>query len=1055
MGGKITLHVRQSARILACLLLFASFSLVNVQANPPGAPSEQSQAGRKITGKVVDTNGEPVIGAGVLLKGTTSVGTATDVDGSFSLTVPAGSVLVVTSIGFLDQEVTVGNASVLNVVLEPDVNTLEKVVVVGYGTKKISALTTAVATIDDEEVKTTVHTSLAQRLQGKVPGLQIRQNSGAPGEYDAMINIRGFGTPLIIVDGVIRLSTADFQKLNPEDIESISVLKDGAAAVYGMNAANGVILITTKRGAKGRAKFTYDGSMTLASPTNIPKMSNAYQLISMTNDSQVNMGLNPIYTPEEVENWRLGGEGYESIDWYDLVMKENALSQQHTLSASGGTDAVNYYVSVGYLTDPGLLRNNSVDYDKYTFRSNLTAKVAPNLKAEFDLSGFYEANDKPNHSFFDIIRGTVGEQPMHHPYANDNPAYLAYVYDGQVLNPLALADPEVSGYYRSTNKSFKATGTLTYEVPFVKGLAIKGIAFYEHGNSTSKSLVKAYRLYDYNSDNDTYTFTTEQSPTNLNLGSSDGNGLMFSAQLLYDRTFAEKHHVSATAVYEQRNGWSSSMGAARDFSVYLLDQLNFGDSEGQRTSAGESESGFKSVIGRLAYDYKDKYFLEYAFRYDGSYRYHPDYRWGFFPVYSAGWRISEEPFIKDNVPFLSNLKLRASYGKVGEDAGSAFQYVGGFSLNSGGYEFTNGSWTAGAKAPGLTNDALSWYTSTIMNAGLDLGFFNNELNFALDIYRRNRSGLLATRGAALPNTFGANLPQENLNKDRTDGLDFAVSYNKRINYDWGVNASANFNFARTKTIYVEQADFTNSMNKWRGGTIGRWNDVVWMYQYAGQFQDEEDVLNSPIQDGTLGNARELPGDFKYADLNNDGVIDGNDVVPLTWSGTPKMFYGLTLGANWKNLDFSMLWQGSAKYTVRFTHYYATMFWNNANMPAYFYDRWHHSDPFDATSEWVPGAWPASRQQSDVGAMYSESDRWRKDASYLRLKSISLGYSLPHRWINRVGIQNLRVAVSGYNLLTICNDFVKPFDPEKIEGAYSAGWVYPLTRSFNLNLNVTF
>jgi hypothetical protein len=273
--------------------------------------------------------------------------------------------------------------------------------------------------------------------------------------------------------------------------------------------------------------------------------------------------------------------------------------------------------------------------------------------------------------------------------------------------------------------------------------------------------------------------------------------------------------------------------------------------------------------------------------------------------------------------------------------------------------------------------------------------------------------------------------------------------------DLSVNAAANLNFARTKTIYVEQGKFGNSYEKWRSDQTGRWNDIVWMYKYVGQFQTKEEILNAPIQDGTLGNSKELPGDFKYYDANNDGVIDGNDMLPEAWSGTPKMFYGFTFGTKYKDFDFSMLWQGSAKYTVRFTHYYATMLWNDANMPAYFYNRWHLSDQFDSNSKWISGKWPAIRNQADMGAIYYESNRWRKDASYLRLKSIELGYTIPKKYILPIGLSNVRISISGYNLLTFCDSFVKPFDPEKIEGAYSAGWVYPLTKSYNINLNMTF
>lgn len=1008
-----------------------------------------------VTGTVTDTKGESLIGVTVQIEGT-STGTVTDIDGGFILsTVPSNATLEVSYVGMVTQTILVNGRSSIHIVLEEDPKTLEEVVVVGYGTQKKGNLTAAISTIKNEEILTTTHTSLAQRLQGKIPGLQIRQNTGAPGDYDAMINIRGFGTPLFIIDGTTRVSGAEFQRINPDDIENISILKDGAAAIYGMNAANGVILVTTKRGAQGKPKFQYNGAISFSSPTEMPKMSNAYQWIVMRNDAAVNMGLAPIYSEEEVEKWRQGGEGYESVDWYNETMKGSAIQQQHTFSVQGGNDKVNYYASLGYTKDPGLLKSNALNYEKYSIRSNVTARLSKYLTSEIDLSGWYDEKKGSRWSFYDIIRGTISELPIHTPYANNNQEYPAYVYDGQAYNPVVTSDPDLVGYTKGVSKSFKSSLSLIYDVPFVEGLQLKGVAYYEHGNSYSKSLNKSFTMYTYDETNDSYIPFLYGHPTTLSNGWSDGNGITLQAHLNYKKTIADNHNIGITAVYEERNGWSRSVGLQREFQFYTIDQIDMGDDNNQRTSGMEDMSGFRSLLGRLTYDYMGKYLFEIAARYDGSYRYHPDRRWGFFPVLSGGWRISEEHFFKENVPFISNLKLRGSYGLVGEDAGNPFQHVGGFSLNSGGYEFANGSWTSGASAPGVVNEALTWYKSNIKDIGFDLGLLDNQIKVEFDVYQRDRSGLLAYRNATLPNTFGASLPQENLNKDRVRGIEFAVGYGKQVTRDFNFNVSANFNFARTMVVYAERGPFVNSMDRWRNGQNGRWSDVVWMYDYIGQFQSEEDIINAPIQNGTLGNSLELPGDFQYRDVNNDGVIDGNDVIPLAWGGNPKMYYGLIFNAKWKDFDFNMLWQGSGKYSVRFTHNYATMLWNDGNMPAYFYDRWHLSDPYDPNSEWVAGEWPAIRRQPDVGAMYNESSVWRKDASYVRLKSLEIGYSLPSIYLNPLGVQDLRIYLNGYNLLTICDRFVKPFDPERIEGSLNTGWVYPLNKSFNIGINLTF
>lgn len=1013
-------------------------------------------AQKQVKGTVIDAQGEPIIGVSVVEQENPSNGTITNAKGQFALPVPDSATLKFSYIGHLPQTISAPSGTQpLTIMLEEDEKMLDEVIVVGYGSQKKGNLTAAVSNIRSREILTTTHLSLAQRIQGKVPGLQIRQHSGAPGDFDSMINLRGFGTPMVVIDGIARVNTGDFQRLNPDDIESITILKDGAAAIYGMNAANGVILVTTKRGRAGKARFNYNGTLSFSTPTEMPEVANAYQWVVMRNDAAVNTGLNPLYTREEVEKWRQGAAGYKSTDWYDETMKKFVLQRQHSLSARGGNEAVNYYVSFGFTADPGLLKSNAIDYKKYTIRSNVTARLTGRLKAEVDISGYFDDKKASRWSFFDIVRGTISAQPVHSPYANNNPDYPAYIYDGQAFNPVITSQSDLVGYYKNTAKSLKTSISLTYDVPFIDGLQVKGEALYEHGNSIDKTLAKRFDMYTYDATNDTYTPTRYGHPTTLYGGWSDGNNIILQAYLIYKKTFAESHNVGVTGVYEERNGWSRNGGMQREFQFFTIDQINMGDEKNQRTSGMENRSGFRSLLGRVTYDYKGKYMLEVAARYDGSYRYHPDYRWGFFPVVSGGYRISDEAFFKDNIPFISNLKLRGSYGLVGEDAGSPFQYIGGFVLGAGAFEFVNGTWTKGAAAPPVVNEKLTWYTSNIKNIGFDVGLFAGKLNIECDVYQRDRKGLLALRSATLPNTFGANMPEENLNKDRVRGIDFGISYANSISKDLRLNASANFNFARTMVVYAERGPFVNSYDRWRNGNNGRWNDVAWMYDYTGQFRSYDEIIHAPIHDGTLGNSKEMPGDFRYRDANNDGVIDGNDALPLTWGGTPKIYYGLTLGMRYRDFDFNMLWQGAAMYTVRFTHNYTTMFWNDGNMPAYFYDRWHLADPFDPTSEWIPGEWPASRRPADVGAMYNESAVWRRNASHVRLKSVEIGYTVPSKFLNRFGIERLRLYISGYNLWTICDPYVKAFDPERSEGALNTGWVYPLNKSFNAGINLTF
>ncbi len=344
--------------------------------------------------------------------------------------------------------------------------------------------------------------------------------------------------------------------------------------------------------------------------------------------------------------------------------------------------------------------------------------------------------------------------------------------------------------------------------------------------------------------------------------------------------------------------------------------------------------------------------------------------------------------------------------------------------------------------------------SEIKDIGFDLGLFRHKLSFTADIYQRDRTGLLAYRNVSIPNTFGGTLPQENLNSDRVRGIEFSFTHNNTIG-EFIYSVTGNMNFARTMNVYVESSPFQSSWAEYRSGISNRWNDIVWTYDKIGQFQSEDDVSISPIQNGILGNSRELPGDFKYADLNGDGVIDGNDSSPMSYNQNPKTYFGLSLNGSWKGFDISALFQGAANFTVRYTHAYSTMFWDEGNLPAYFMDRWHLEDPYNPDSEWIPGEWPATRIDSDIGMLYAESDVWRRDASYVRFKNLELGYTFNKTFIKNIGLENVRVFTNINNVYTWADKYVKPFDPESSAGSFSAGWTYPIMRTINIGVNVNF
>jgi TonB-linked SusC/RagA family outer membrane protein len=1045
------------------LLLLGLAFVMPVEARVSRTATEKIQA-FTITGNVKDDAGQPMPGVNVIERGTTN-GTSTDSEGKYVITVSAGdATLVFSFIGFVSQEIPVTNRSLIDVTLASDIETLSEIVVVGYGEQKRETLTGAISKITSAEIQTTTHNSLAQKLQGKVAGLQIRQNSGQPGDFNSSINIRGFGDPIYVIDGIRREGGNEFQRLNPQDIESISILKDASAAIYGLGAANGVILVTTKKGV-GKPTFNYSMVMGAVTPTDMPKMANAAQYVEMYNDAQLfRPGGVPYLTQDEIQKYKEGAPGYESTDWYGLTMKKYSTQVQHNLSASGGNDVTNYFVSLGYVNEGGLLKSEDMGYKRYNLRANLTTRLARNLESQLLLAGRYDKKWEPGENFFNIFKGTRVTLPIEKPYANNNPLYYSPVLSTQ--NPLALSERDLTGYGEGITRNFQSSFSLTYTAPFVKGLSIKGVASYDANNYQGKGLHKPYNLYTYDeAEANPYQVVPQRSGTgNISNHNSNNNSLTLQGYLMYHNQFFSKHNVNTVLVVEQ-NQWNDRWSNLTRYygGFYTKDQIRFADRQRMENDGLENQSASLSYIGRVNYDFSSKYLAEFAFRYMGHYAYAPNNRWGFFPVGSVGWRVSEEGFMK-NIELISNLKLRGSYGMVGQPWGGPFQFVPGYIVGSGGsYEFEEGKLTTGVSAPLLVNSKLSWVTSKQTDFGIDVGLWSDKLTLEADWYQRILDGIPARRNVSLPNTFGSELPEENLNSQATRGIEFTLGYKNTIR-DFTYGASANFNYARTMDLHIERGGFTNSWDRYRNGAEDRWNDIEWGYTYTGQFQSQEELLNAPMQNGEQGNIRrELPGDFRYADLNNDGVIDGQDEAPIFFDGTPKMHYGLNLNGSWKGFDLNVLFQGAAKYTLYFTEVYAELFAFRGNTPAYFYDRWHKADPYDPDSEWVAGEWPASRTVETVGRMYAVSSVWRRDASYVRLKSVELGYTLRLDQLKIVGIQSLRVYASAFNLYTFADQFVKPFDPEKLEGLGDpnspgfnrAGFTYPVTKTYNFGVNVSF
>jgi TonB-linked SusC/RagA family outer membrane protein len=1013
----------------------------------------QAQTSKRISGRIVSSTDEPIIGATVKIVGTTQ-SVLTDMDGSFSIEAAPDVTLEILYIGYVSQTIKIAGQEELNIKLTEDVKLLSDVVVVGYGVQKKETLTGSVGNLKTEEIIKTKAPSLAQSVQGKVAGLRIRQNNGEPGRFNSDINIRGFGTPLFIIDGVIRDGSGEFQRLNPEDIESISFLKDATSAIYGMNSANGAIIVTTKKGSKGKPKLTLNVSMALSSPTDVPQMANAAQYMTMRNESEINAGRSPYLTKGELQMWQTGAPGYQSVDLYDAVFNDYATQYQTTLSIEGGSETVSYFGSFNYMTDNSVLKNDALTYDKYTFRSNVSIKVTRDLTASVNIGGRHDKTKRPWTSFFEIFKSTRVNPPLTTIYANDNPAY--YNNFSYVPNPMAIIDADHTGNAEETNKNIQTQFILEYSVPFVEGLKIKGSFAYDYNDYKYKASRIGFKTYTYGEYTGAYSAVDANFPSLVQDNRTEANRIDLQFQGSYNRTFHQSHNIGATYVFEKREERGSRMNGERKFDFYTIGELDNARETEQIVSGTSEQRAYLSHIGRVNYDFRSKYLAEIAFRYDGSYRYAPDKRWAFFPFASVGWRVSEENFIKDNFKFVDNFKIRGSVGRSGQDAGNPFQFISGYTLNNGGYVLTQNTYTNGVASPAMINPDLTWIKVDLYNLGFDMSFLNRLIAFEVDIYQRDRSGLLAYRYGSLPNTFGETLPEENLNGDSTQGVEFTISHHNRMS-DFQYSVSGNFNLARTKNKYIETGPYKSSMERWRNQSAYRWNDFIWGYETTGRFQNMDEINIYPIQNGDNGNSKELPGDFILKDQNGDGVISDLDKIPLFWSGTPQVHFGLNLQASWKNFDFYALFQGSAFYTVQFDEVYAKILaFKGGNTPEYFYDRWHREDPYDPDSAWIPGEWPAIRLEQDMGSFYTrDSQIWRKDASYVRLKTIELGYTFDTKLLKAIGVEHLRVYVNGNNLFTFCDPFVKAFDPEKIEGDYSAGLNYPLNKSFNFGLTMNF
>ena len=1010
-------------------------------------------AQNQVTGHVADATGEPIIGANVTVKGTT-VGTITDIDGNFTLEVGStDGTLVVSFIGYKSAEAAIKGKSPINVILQEDTETLDEVVVVGYGTQNRKSLTGAISDVKSESLTRSVSTTTAGALSGKIAGISTRAKDARPGK-GISLEIRNMGAPLYVIDGIpyggntgndwlvnSEVSGNDvFNSLNIEDIESITVLKDASAAIYGLRASNGVVLVTTKKGKKNeKVSINVNGYYGWQNLTRFPELANAEQYTRGLAEAAQNRGEDPnsVYTKEELAKWAAGTEkGYKSYDYYDMIMRKNVPQYHVNASVTGGSERTNYYLSVAHTSQEAMMPD--FNYQRTNFQLNLDTKITNRFTIGAQVSGRYEkTNDvglPGGDGYYSAILAVFKMRPIDSPYANDNPNYIRNIDSYRNgYNPAAFRR-DIAGYKDSMTRYANINAYAQYDFGF--GLTAKATFSYGYTNSRFDGYQYAYQIYTYDEASDTYNGTNAAGRWRLQIDRSVPTRYM-QLQLNYNKQIKD-HNISAVLGYEASDyDWSKKTYGTEPSTDYLpllqMDEINsFGDEWSYEARAG--------WLARVNYDYAHKYLVELLARYDGSYLYAPSQRWGFFPGASIGWRISEENFFAPLKSVVDDLKIRASIGQTGTESGvSLFGYLSGYNWNQGS-AVLDGEYVTGLNQRGLPVTNLSWTKNTTKNIGFDLTMFGNRLTISADAFRKDITGVPAARyDVLLPSEVGYSLPNENLNKQAYVGTEAMATWTDHIG-DFNYRVSGNITFSRYRNIESYKPRFSNSWDEYRNSSEDRWGGIYWGYQVIGQFQSEEEIKNYPVNLDGQGNTTLLPGDLIYKDVNNDGVINGMDERPIGFpeGWAPILSFGGNIGLEWKGIDLNIDFSGGAMQGWRQNYELTNAYHNGGNSPAYLLeDRWHRLDLYDPESEWVPGRYPAIRN-GEFAYNNKNSDFWLHNVHYLRISNLEIGYSLPTWMLKPIHAQKVRIYGSVSNLCSFDNVHQYGIDPE-ITAAAAVGF----------------
>lgn len=1028
----------------------------------------KAQTGKVITGTVVDSTGKiPLIGVTVVANSSRK-STITTEDGKFTITVTdADKKLTFSFVGMKQVTQNLTGQNNYTIQLFPNQNTdLNEVVVVGYGTQKKESLTGAISSVTSKDIDR-VHggSTVSSTLAGKLPGVTFRQAEGRPGA-SARIQIRNMGTPLYVIDG-IQQDEGQFNNLAPNDIESITVLKDASAAIYGVRAANGVVVVTTKKGRTGHNSINVNAYRGWQSFFRFPKVvNNTADFLYYKADAQMNSYGNTSITQAILDSARNSNDPqYRSFDWRKYVLNNNGASLNSVnININGGSDKVSYYVSGTNLYQNSVL-GSEYNFQRTNIQSNVTAKLTNGLKVGFDINGRIETRQNPGvpggDDYFLARLAVLRNTPQERPYANDNPLYLNDLGPHLESN-YAFLNNKLSGHYRDDWRVIQTNFHIDWDLPWVKGLSIRGLGSYYFADELLNNQEYTYKAYTYHPSDSSYEVTGGATNPWRERGQTKNINTTLQLQAAYNKNFGD-NSISATVVAERLQlhhlyNWLHANPQSNYLplvSYPIIDQYNDVDQTQARIG----------YIARITYNYAEKYFLEFQGRRDASYLFAPGYRVGNFPGGSAGWRISEEPFFqallgnKRNI--ISSLKFRGSYGVLGDDNPNnnpiiaPFAFLPGYNYGTVGSAVLDGVTVPASRDKGTPVTNVSWLKSKITDAGADFTLLNGKLEGTFDWFYRERTGLLGTKNDVIvPQELGYVLAQQNINADAQYGEEGSLSYfgkAGKVNFTVGGNVS----FTRSKFLHSYNPLFFNSIDRYYNSYESRFNNMGWGYICIGQFTSQDQINNYKVDIDGKGNRTLLPGDLIYKDVNGDGKIDQLDQRPIGfgYGHQPQIDFGFTLSANYKGFDFHADFSGAAGYTWYQNWEQRWAFQNNGNLNAIFENRWHKADIYDPNSKWIPGKYPPNRYNPGFShSDYSvQSTFWLHNVRYIRARTIEIGYSLPKSILERAKIQSARIYINGYDLFSIDNLAKYNVDPEVID---DNGLQFPQNRVINAGINLS-